>query len=246
MKRSLLIFLILIGSFSGFTQQNTKWARAFPITDYILDLNDSTRLVQLYLPAGPKLNEKQVGVLRGVYTNEHADTSIIGTGRCHLIKGDYYYFSVNYKSSGRLPAVSNLLYTLTDHPPVYTGRIVKIASHFIALQTVEEVPFFDRLDIFETWTADMEKNCITSMIKDIHFTGQYFLDNDPSMNVKIESGRYKDQMVLNLMTRITETDVMDFLDYMIVRPRLYAGKEWKVSELFATWASSGAPTVVMK
>ncbi len=243
----ILFTLLCIVSFTGFAQQDTaKWVRAFPVTDYITDLNDSIRLIQLYLPGGPQLKDKQVGVLRGVYKKEHADTSIIGAGRCHLVKGDYYYFSVNYKSSGRLPSENDLLYTLTDYPVVYTGRIVKVASHFIELQNVEEVPFFDRFDVFETWTTDMEKDCLASMIKDIHFTGRYFLDNDASMNVKIESGRYKDQMVLTLMTKITANDVEDFLDYMIARPRLYAGKEWKVSELFATWASSGAPTVVSK
>ncbi len=247
MKRRLFLYLLCFASLNVFAQKDTaKWVRAFPITDYILELNDSTRLVQLYLPNGPQLEEKQVGILKGVYRKEHADTNMIGSGRCHLIKGDYYYFSVNNKISGRSPAENDLLYTITDHPGVYTGRIVKIASHFIELQNVEEQAFFDRFEVFDTWTVEMEKASIDAMRKDIHFTGQYFLDNDPSMNVKIEKGRYKDQMVLNLMIKISEADVADFLDYMIARPRLYAGQEWKISELFATWVNSGAPTVVVK
>jgi hypothetical protein len=38
--------------------------------------------------------------------------------------------------------------------------------------------------------------------------------------------------------------VRNFMDYVIARPRLYAGKQWKLSEVFATWAAEGAPEIV--
>ena len=64
------------------------------------------------------------------------------------------------------------------------------------------------------------------------------------MNLKIGSGKYKDKMVLNTMIACSKKDVSDFLEYMIARPRLYAGNEWKLCEIFATWLVSGAPRVV--
>lgn len=63
------------------------------------------------------------------------------------------------------------------------------------------------------------------------------------MNIKIKSGKNQDKPVLNTMIACNKKDVTDFLAYMIARPSLYAGQEWKVSEVFATWLSEGVPTV---
>ena len=38
--------------------------------------------------------------------------------------------------------------------------------------------------------------------------------------------------------------ITDFINYIIARPRLHAGKKWKTSEIFATWVSEGALTVI--
>ncbi|HEX7845041.1 MAG TPA: hypothetical protein VF476_04510 [Chitinophagaceae bacterium] len=245
-KSTILSFLLLVSCLCVAQKDTSKWVRAFPITNYTVELNDSVRLVQLYLPVGPVIKEKQVGILKGVYQASHADTSTIGSGRCNLIKGDYYYFSINHKKTDRQPKENDLLYVLVDKPAIYYDHIAFVASHFIELQNVYEEPLFDRLDIFQSWSAANEQTCIDSMKNDIHFTGDYFLKNNPSMNVKISAGKYAGKTVFNVMIQSTKEDVKDFLDYMIVRPRLYAGRKWKISEIFATWLSEGAPTVIKR
>lgn len=242
----MIAIFLFCSSICGAQIDSSKWVRAFPVTDYFVELTDSITLVQLYLPNGPVLKEKQVGILKGVYSSSHADTSTIGTGRCHLIKGDFYYFSIHHNNRGRRPKQHDLLYLITEKPPVHIERIAKIASHHIVLQNVYGEPLFDRDHVFQKWDAGNESSCIDSMRNDIRFTGDYFLKNEPSVNVKIAGGKYTGEMVLTVMTKCSHTDVKDFLDYVIVRPQLYAGKEWKVSEIFATWLSSGAPAVVQK
>lgn len=245
MKRAVCIAFLSLCSCLSIAQTDTsKLLRAFPVTDYLVELSDSVKIVQLHLPDGPAIKDKQIGLLRGVYNNVHSDTSMIGAGRCHLIKGNYYYFSINHKTSGRIPKENDLLYALVDRPTVYNGSIIKIAAHYIGMKNVYETPLFDRYQIFQKWTAKDEKACIDSMRTDIQFTGDYFLNNDPSMNVKVTGGKYKGQMVLNVMIKCVNEDVKDFLDYIIARPRLYAGREWKISETFATWLSEGAPTII--
>jgi hypothetical protein len=66
------------------------------------------------------------------------------------------------------------------------------------------------------------------------------------MNVKIKGGSRDGKMVLNTMKVCSTEDVTDFLEYMIARPRLYSGRQWKISEVFATWLSEGAPTIIKK
>lgn len=244
MTRS-IVLLFLFFSIKAFGQTGTsKWIRAFPITNYFVDNGDSIKIVQIQLPDGVSIEEKQVGLLRGVYRDKHSDTIVIGAGRCHLIKGDYYYFTINYKLSGRSPKEDDLLYMMVDRTPVYADQFVKLASHYIGLENVYENPFYDRQNIFSQWEKEDESSLIDSMLTDIHFTGNYFLENNPQMNVKISGGRYNGNLVLNTMKVCNTKDITDFLDYMIARPRLYAGKRWKISEIFATWLSAGAPTVV--
>jgi hypothetical protein len=241
----ILLSLFFFFSLTSFGQKDTsKVIRAFPITDYMMDIGDSIKVVQVNLTGGTRFVEKQIGLLKGIYRDQHADTATIGTGRCNLIKGDYYYFTINYKESGIPPRAGDLLFTMVDKTPIYYGDIAPLASQYIGMKNLYEIPFYDRYTIFSAWSKSDEEAALDSMVADIHFGGNYFLTNNPSMNVKIGSGKYKDKMVLNTMIACGKRDVADFLEYMIARPRLYAGTEWKLCEVFATWLVSGAPTVL--
>jgi hypothetical protein len=207
-------------------------------------LNDSTKLVQLEMPDGLTLKEKQLGLIYGVYNGTKEETVQKGYGKCHLIKGNYYYFSIGHNTSGLALKKGDLLYTLMERTAIFDGRVPKLAAHFIRLQNVYETALFDRYTIFSNWTEKEERSIIDSMVADIQFTGKYFIENNPSMDKPITTGYYKGKKTLYVMTEAGPADVIKFLDYMIARPRLYAGREWKISEVFATWLSEGAPTVI--
>lgn len=243
--KNLLSITIFICSINCFAQTDTaKQLRAFPITSYIVDLNDSVKIVQLEMPDGLKLKEKQIGLLRGVYGTSNEDTVQKGYGRCNLIKGNFYYFTIGNNTSYVAPKEGDLVYTFVDRSGAYYGQIPKLASHFIQLLDVYDKPFYDRYIVFDEWTVQQEKALIDSMVKDIKFTGNYFMENDPSMDKVITKGDFKGKKILTVMAECKPEYVRDFLTYVYVRPLLYAGKKWKISEVFATWAIEGAPTVI--
>lgn len=243
--RILIFFSIIFLSSTSFAQTDTtKWLRAFPITDYLVDLNDSTKLVQVQMPDAYKLKEKQLGLIWGVYDKSKEETVQKGYGRCYLIKGDYYYFAIGNNNSRLEIKNGDLLYTFIDKTDIHFGQIPKLASHFIRLLNVYEEPYFDRYHVFSNWNEQDEIKVIDSMVADIRFTGNYFMENNPSMDVLIKEGIFKGKKTFRVMTDFTTSILKDFLDYIIARPRLYAGREWKVSEIFATWVSESAPTVV--
>ncbi len=228
-----------------FSQADTStWVRAFPITEYITPLNDSIKIVQVNLPNGVSVREKQIGILKGIYRDKNSDTVTIGIGKCQLIKGTYYYFAISYKANKAQPREGDIIYTMVKKPAVYIGQIVKLASHYIEFTNVYDESLFDRNDVFLQWTKTGEQAVLDSMVNDIQFTGSYFLENNPGMNVKISEGKYSGKMVLQIMKTCNRQDLMDFLDYMVARPRNYAGHQWKIAEIFATWLSGGAPTVM--
>lgn len=88
------------------------------------------------------------------------------------------------------------------------------------------------------------KKLVDSLVADIRFTGNYFIENNPSIDKPISSGTYKGKKTLHVMAACNSRDVRNFLDYIIARPRLYAGKDWKIAEIFATWLSEGAPVPI--
>ena len=237
------LFLLLVAVLHSSAQDNQQ-LRAFPITDYIVDLDDSTKVVQLQMPASITIPEKKLGLLKGMYRDKSADTVTIGSGRCHLIKENYYYFAIHLKSKTVLPRAGDLIYVMMDKPAVYPGLIPRIAAHYIGLKDVYETPLYNRYSVFTYWKQVMEDRLLDTLVADIRFTGDYFLKNEPTMNVPIKSGPRKDKLVLNTMITCSRKDVIDFLEYMIARPGVYAGQEWKVSEIFATWLMEGAPTVI--
>ena len=242
--RKLIFFFILFFSANCYAQTDTsKWFRAFPITDYMADINDTVKVVQLQMPDGYSLKDKQLGIIWGVYDGSRDAAVEKGFGKCNLIKGDYYYFTISNNKSGLPLKKGDLLYTMMDKTAIYYGQVAKIASHFIRLQNVYEEPLFDRYNIFSYWTEKEEKILIDSMVADIQFTGKYFIENNPSMDKPINSGEYKGKKTLFVMAECRAGDVKNFLDYVIARPRLYAGRDWKISEIFATWLSEGAPMV---
>lgn len=243
--RKILTSMLLISSIVCLAQTDTsKVLRAFPITGYIVDLTDSSKVVQVEMPDEIKIAEKQIGLLYGVYNGKREEAVQKGYGRCHLIKGNYYYFAIGNNDTGLELKEGDLVYTYMDKTNIYEGFLPKLASHFIRLQDVYEEPFYDRYLIFSKWSKADENKAIDTIIRDIKFTGNYFLENNPSMDVKITTGKYAGKKTFAVMTECNTSDLVDFFNYMIARPRLYAGKEWKVSEIFATWLSEGAPTVV--
>lgn len=154
MRYRFILFLLLTG-FTGIAQSNpSKWVRAFPITSYIVTLNDSVQLVQIELPDDLKIAEKELGLIRGVYGDSKADTVQKGFGRCQLIKGNFYYFAIGSNSSGVALKAGDLLYTQIEQSSVYKGMIPQLAAHFIRLQDVQESSFYDRFEVFRYWTKE--------------------------------------------------------------------------------------------
>lgn len=244
MQKITLLILIILSQTGAAQTGPGKWIRAFPITNYTVDLNDSTKLVQVQMPAGLSIADRQLGLLRGVYHESNIDTVQKGYGRCYLIKGDYYYFAIGHNTSGKAITEGDILYTFMDTTTIFYGQLPKLAAHYIELQDIYEKKLFDRYSIFNQWPPEDEKAAIDSMVKDIKFTGNYFIQNNSSMDKLITEGQFKSQKVLSVMANCQPAWVKDFIDYVIARPGLYAGKEWKTAEVFATWLAQGSPTVI--
>lgn len=245
MRYNVFVFslLLLFNSANAQTDSSKKlWA--FPITDYTTPLNDSNIIVQVVVPAELKLiKDKQAGVLRGVYQNQNADTATKGWGKCHLIKSDYFYFAIHLNKEAK-PKAGDLIYTfIPASKQLNKSFLLDVAANAISFLDVDNNSFYVPEDFLQPTVSIKADSLVRHMADDIKRVGNYYLKEDASMNQPIPNGQYKGKKMLDVMSNCTTTDLNAFLRYVSVRPQLYAGNKWKISETFATWLMAGAPMV---
>jgi len=245
MKRIATTFAFFICFLNCFSQKDSAEVMfAYKITDYTVKLNDSATVVQVNLPgAWPvSIQDKQMAILKHRYDNGSLDTTIVGWGRCNLIKGNYYYFTI-HKYGLQEPKQGDLLYTKCKVAAYYNSTLFGIIRHAIDLTDVYENQFYHSMDIFSL-NAQKEKAILDSMVADIRFTGNAMKKQMPEQNQVIPGGLFNGKKLFDAMEMTTRKELEEFLKYIIARPENYAGNTWKVSETYATWITSGSPQVI--
>ena len=245
MKRIATTIVILFLFLDSFSQKDSVEALfAFRITDYQVKLNDSVTVVQINLPASFPLsiNDKQLGILKHRYANGALDTNLIGWGRCHLIKGSYYYFAIN-KYHKDEPEQGDLLYTKCKTPAYYKSLLFDINRHAISLTAVDDNQFYHAAELFQL-NQQKEKALLDSMVADIRFTGAAMKKQMPEQNQTVAGGLFDGRKLFDAMEITTKNELEEFLKYIVARPERYAGNTWKLSEIYATWMINKTPQVI--
>jgi hypothetical protein len=239
-----LFFLLL--SNSGNAQKDSMDVYfTFRIADSMVKLNDSTTVVQVAIPGSwpLRISKNQMGVLKYRYeTGKDYDTTMIGYGRCYLIKDEWYYFTIK-RYGDRSPQQGDLLVTKCKMPIAYIGLLFNLARNGISLIKVDELPFYNSTELFYFGPAT-EQAFLDSMAADIRYTAKAMVEQGGIPNQTISGGIYDGKKLFDAMQAVTKKDVEKFLKYANTRPSKYAGNVWKVSELFAAWMISETPEVI--
>jgi len=244
--KKILVFLMMVffASRCMAQDQTKKDLFAFTITNYIVSVNDSMVIVQVEMPEEPKniLEMKKLGLLKHNFSNAPDDTASIGVGKCQLIKGNYYYFGLHLNEKNNLPKGNDVLYVFTDYPATYKGRIYGLIRNAIYLTHVTENKFYEFGDA-ALLDENKENSLIDSLVADIKYTATQMLHQNNNQDQIIKGGIFNGKKLFAAMQTITRDYVKLFLDYVIARPKKYAGNNWKVSETMATWMINETPTV---
>lgn len=242
MKKYFIITAILF-AFVQLPAQHLKII-AFPLTDYIIEANDSVTIVQIKLPPGLSIKEKTYGLIRSLFVNPGDSVITVGSGRCHLIKSDYYYFGLLKKYMPRKPLAGELLYADISTPAFYDGKLFNAIRHNITINSIQGDLIANLNIVMQQKTEDDEMAVLVKLHEDVKFTGKVMNDENNNQNMLITDGVFKNQKLFTAMQAITVADVKNFLQYINARPEKYAGHSWKFSEIMATWMAAGAPTVI--
>ncbi len=241
MKKYFIVTIFLIFVLRGSAQQIQ--IMAFPITDYILNPSDSVTIVQLKLPAGFTIKEKTYGLIRSVFNTAGDSVATVGSGRCHLIKENYYYYGLPKKSLSRKPIAGDLLYTDVTTQVFYKGYLLNVIKHAVTINSIEEKTLANLETVVQLKNEAAELLVLEKIMEDVKYTARVMTQEKDNQDMMITKGTYKNQKLFAAMQAVTVADVKYFLQYIDARPEKYAGHTWKFSEIMATWMVSGAPTV---
>ncbi len=211
----------------------------------MLPVSDSVTIVQIGIPeAWPvRIRPKQAGILKKRYrSGADYDTTLAGWGRCLMIKGNWYYYSVN-KTKGYEPAQGDLLVTRCSVLSGYTGIFFDLLRFGISLTRVNEEQFFNSGEVF-SFGPEKEKALLDSMLGDIHYTAEVMINRNDSQDFVVVRGPFEGRKIFSVMHDARVNDLQKIIDYIRARPSKYAGNSWKLSEIFATWVFEGAPMIV--
>ena len=243
MKHYFLTILISLVTAVSFAQADPlKDVFAFRINENIVKQDDHLLMVQIELiSGGVGIVNGQEGILMPSNNSGVLDTSEMGKGKCIFITGAVYTFEIRLKEGKRLPKKGDLIYTEGFYPTNYKGQIYKLLLKDIYLEHLGGGGFYTfAFSVFGD--RYQEASVIDSLVADIKYTGKEMLKLNPGQDRTIQIGTYKYKKLFTAMQEATAKEVVEFLDYVIFRPLRYAGNNWKISELFATWMDGGAPT----
>ncbi|HRO76850.1 MAG TPA: hypothetical protein PLP27_11965 [Crocinitomicaceae bacterium] len=245
LRLSVILFLLMT-SFTVFSQGKKDWLVAYPITSYIVE-EDNVIIVQAQIPdnlPALKIEKDAYTILKKSYGNdENAENIEGGAMKCMLIKGEYHYLACKSADISFKPVAGDLLFYFIKKPSTAKLSLVPIASKSISFSDVNDNEICNAGTVMSKWSKAQNAQAIDDMIKDIKSVGNYYLENGEIENYAINEGRYKGRKLFDVMASCTATDVDAFLKYAAARFNKYAGQNWRISEVFATWVNAGAPSV---
>jgi hypothetical protein len=129
------------------------------------------------------------------------------------------------------------LYASTPAPE---SRQFQLAAQGVFLQDIFGNDFYFLDDLLWGHSGWTEQEAIDSMVRDIRYVGSEMVAMGEPDYV-VENGPYAGPSLYAIMQAATVSDLEAFIDFVLKRPAKYRGGHWKVSEVFATWVSEGAP-----
>jgi hypothetical protein len=245
MYRAFFCVAFVVTFLNGLAQSDsTVWS--FPITHNIQYQGDSIAIVQVMRPDGwdELFRDSQVGLIkRRAVNGQTLDTNMVASGRCYLIKGDYYYFGMRLQK-GMKPVVGDLLYSKMKTPKSYNGHLRQLSRHGIGILNLNDEPIFRSMDLWLIMDVADENTLLDSMVADIRYTGKAMKEQMPDNNQLVKGGLFDGKKLFDAMQETTRKELVDFFEYIAAKPRIYAGAAWKISEIFATWMVNETPRVV--
>ncbi len=139
----------------------------------------------------------------------------------------------------------DVLELATDIPLIEDRSVffsfVQLAINFL---DVDDEPIFHRNMVLYDDGPALRDSLVADLLAAVHETAdliQPMVIDNPQWDIDIEGGRFAGSKMIDAMAQSNAEDVYNFLRFVDSFPGKYLGKDWRISETYATWLINDAP-----
>ncbi|MDW3650128.1 MAG: hypothetical protein R8P61_23845 [Bacteroidia bacterium] len=240
MKRSIYLLLGMLSGINILLAQSPKSTlMSFPITASWED-KKGNQILQISLPESVEWGKYSEATVLGIWTEEAPERNV-ELGKANLTQEDIP--SLNFQLQASLSVKEgDLLQGWVRIPQIKERSMLSdLVAQQVWLIDVYGQAFYDMGTVLKNDSPDLEALLLGKMIADIRFVAEA-MGKQGMEDTKIEQGAYIGKGVFEIMEKASLEQLKEFLGYIRFKPSKYRGHNWKVSEVFATWLTAGAPT----
>lgn len=243
MKIHLFCFLYLISNILAAQNQKVAFV-SFPITS--LELQNPKHILsdkniyeaQIVLNGFYEFEEKAEGKVFGLDENgKKTRSTFVGIANIHRRLETSVILKVTTEKGIALQIgdLIQLPIIIPNEPntlafDLFRFRINLLNSYADKLFDCEE---------WDTYEDETETALIQTLADEVRYYAGEMRGKMPSQMLK--EGRYKDQDMFDAMIRTSADDMHTFLNFIRTYPAHYAGQDWKIAEIYATWLTHNTP-----
>jgi hypothetical protein len=220
------------------TKNDNRILVGFPIIYQPDQLSNNNWFVLLKKRKGVQPALNQTYVLRGVYRTALTDTATIGVGTVEAIQKNHIS-ALCFPSNG-VPQDGDIAFMLIGGIKARKDIFFQLGRYHIELTTVTDSLLYEADEALQQWNLAKTNAVIKAIQKDLSFTVSAMREQRDNQDKTITTGRFKGRQVFDVMATASTTDIQQFLSFLYAYKHLYWGKQWKASEVYATWLMNGA------
>lgn len=182
--------------------------------------------------------ESLQGEVQGIYKEGETDRNkVLGTAK--LLDSNDKGLIFEWKNDAKIQIGDLIALNITIEKPAYENIFFHLALKNIRLTSVFGEPFIDNNTMLFNGRAYSMSPIHDMILEDMKLVAKEMRQkmDEP----RIESGLYQGYGLFSAMNVSTMEDINIFLEYIEARPLKYQGREWKLSEIYATWLVSDSP-----
>ena len=195
--------------------------------------------------------ENASGVAKSVYQNAgREDGAAVELGKATVLVVQDSLIAVHVALSDTTrPEMmlydGDVLELATDIPAIEDRSVffkfVKLAINFLDM---DDEPIFNRTMVLYDDGPALRDSLLLDMVEAVRQTAEMIrplIPDNPEWDIDIEEGRFTGMKMVDAMATSDADDIYNFLRFVDSFPGKYLGKDWRISETYATWLINAAP-----
>ncbi|MBT3421811.1 MAG: tetratricopeptide repeat protein [Bacteroidetes bacterium] len=228
--------------------ENLEKFYVFHSVDSIIRRNADTMWIYTQVGSNENIYQKHNAFAISTHSADEPDrgNNTLGKGKLVKIESNYAIYAIvisNFEDKSLWPRIGDILQVTCEVPIIDHYSIVReLASYNIIFKDLDNTILYDKQELLHLNTPGFDNALLRVFLADLYASYESLVDYDePSLNEKLEGGKFRGKTLLESLKEATLADVASFLNFVRSYPAKYMGIQWKINETYATWVINETP-----